>query len=161
MQLDKMTLLERIVLTLWVGSMWTIGFIVAPVLFSSIDDRMLAGNIAGQLFSIVSYIGIGSASLLIVLSVHRSGAAIFASWPFRILLAMLLITLIGELGITPVMQVIKAEAGTALQMGTDAHSRFAMLHDISSILFIINSVLGLVLVVRGVMPAFRHTSVAD
>ena len=161
MQLNKMKLLERIVLTLWVGSMWTIGFIVAPVLFSTLDDRMLAGNIAGQLFSIVSYIGIGSAFLLIVLSIHRSGAAIFANWPFRILLAMLLITLIGELGITPVMQAIKAGAGTALQKGTDAHGRFAMLHGISSILFIINSVLGLVLVVRGVIPAFRHTNVAD
>lgn len=160
MQLNKMQLLERIVLTLWVGSMWTIGFIVTPVLFSSLDDRMLAGNVAGQLFSIVSYIGIGSASLLVVLSVYRSGAASLASWTFRILLAMLLIVLIGEFGITPMMQAIKAEGGTALQKGTEAHGRFAMLHGISSILFIINSVFGLVLLVRGVMPVSRGVNEA-
>jgi uncharacterized membrane protein len=152
---------ERVVLTLWIGGMWVIGFIVAPVLFSSIDDRMLAGNIAGQLFSIVSYVGISSASLLIVFSVYRSGTAAFAHWPFRILLLMLLITLGAQFGITPMMQAIKAEVGTAIQQGTEAHGRFAMLHGISSILFIINSVLGLLLVVRGVMPGHSNVNAAE
>lgn len=161
MQLNKMNMLERIVLSLWVGGMWTIGFVVAPVLFSSLDDRMLAGSIAGQLFSVASYIGIGSASLLIVLSIYRSGTTAFASWPFRILLVMLLIILIGEYGITPEMQAIKTEAGAALQKGTEAHGRFAMLHGISSILFIINSVFGLVLVALGVAPAAERTNEAD
>ncbi|MCK5382667.1 MAG: DUF4149 domain-containing protein, partial [Gammaproteobacteria bacterium] len=31
--------LERILLTLWVGSLWVVGFVVAPVLFAELDDR--------------------------------------------------------------------------------------------------------------------------
>ena len=40
--------LERILLTLWVGSLWVVGFVVAPVLFAELDDRALAGSTAGS-----------------------------------------------------------------------------------------------------------------
>jgi hypothetical protein len=36
---------ERILLTLWVGALWVAGFIVAPLLFSELDDRALAGSL--------------------------------------------------------------------------------------------------------------------
>ena len=35
---------ERIMLTLWVGSLWAVGLMVAPTLFTQLDDRALAGT---------------------------------------------------------------------------------------------------------------------
>ena len=37
-----------IAITLWVGGLWAIGYIAAPVLFSSLGDRQLAVNERGQ-----------------------------------------------------------------------------------------------------------------
>ncbi|MCH2219440.1 MAG: DUF4149 domain-containing protein [Dechloromonas sp.] len=39
--------LYLITIALWVGGLWAIGYIVAPVLFSSLGDRQLAGMVAG------------------------------------------------------------------------------------------------------------------
>lgn len=129
--------------------MWTSGFIVAPILFNMLDDHMLAGNIAGRLFTTVSYIGVGSALILIILSVREQRGMVWADWSFRFIILMLIVILAGEFVLTPMMQDIKASVGTALQKGTAAHSRFALLHGISSSLFLFNSVLGLLLILRG------------
>ena len=57
---------EKILLTIWVGGMWATGYIVTPVLFQMLE-KSVAGNVAGQLFTIVSYVGIFSAVALIVM----------------------------------------------------------------------------------------------
>jgi len=67
--------LQSIAVTLWVGGMWAIGFIVTPLLFSRLPDRALAGLIAGKLFALVAWIGIACAVYLLVFRIARSGAA--------------------------------------------------------------------------------------
>ena len=37
---------ERTLLTFWIGGLWTTGFVVAPLLFAELDDRVLAGTLA-------------------------------------------------------------------------------------------------------------------
>ena len=60
---QKITL---IMITLWVGALWAIG-LVAFVLFKTLpDNHQLAGNLAGQLFTIVRYIGMASAFYLLI-----------------------------------------------------------------------------------------------
>ncbi|HEV7822096.1 MAG TPA: DUF4149 domain-containing protein, partial [Burkholderiales bacterium] len=44
-------------LTLWIGGLWAIGYIVAPTLFYSVADRTLAGMLAGKLFTLIAYVG--------------------------------------------------------------------------------------------------------
>ncbi|HLD08511.1 MAG TPA: DUF4149 domain-containing protein, partial [Methylophilaceae bacterium] len=63
---DKFAL---IVITLWVGALWAIGYLAAPVLFYALqEDRQMAGILAGKMFTLVAYIGIGSAFYLLI---HR------------------------------------------------------------------------------------------
>ena len=57
---------DRILLTLWVGSLWAIGYIAAPTLFATLEDRALAGTLAGAMFEIVAYIGMVCAALLLL-----------------------------------------------------------------------------------------------
>ena len=40
------------ILALWVGTLTTIGYIVAPTLFATLTDRQVAGMVAGALFRI-------------------------------------------------------------------------------------------------------------
>lgn len=131
---------EKILLTLWVGGMWTAGYVVAPLLFKQLD-RMTAGNIAGQLFTIISYIGLVVILAVLLLAMMQIGVRALRQWRYRIVLVMLLLVVIEQFGLQPVMVELKA-AGLE---GSNAR-QFASLHAVASILYLINSVLGLALV---------------
>ena len=144
---------ERVALTLWVGGMWVTGYLVAPVLFRMLDDRAQAGAIAGQLFAIMSWIGLACIALLLLGALARAGAAWFGDWRAWVLLAALALVLIAEFALAPMMRELKAAAGGDLVAQADLHRRFATLHGISSALFVLTSLLGLLLVLFGVTPA--------
>jgi uncharacterized membrane protein len=130
---------ERILLTLWVGALWVAGFIVAPLLFSELDDRALAGSLAGSLFTVTSYLGLLCGSLLLIINglSFRAG-----NWRTFIIFGMLLLVVIGQFVITPMVVELRAQ-------GLTDTPRFGQMHGMASVLFIITSVLGLVLVAAG------------
>ena len=146
---------ERILLTLWIGGMWTTGFIVAPTLFNMLDDRILAGNIAGRLFTIMSYLGLVCGILLLVGQFSRSFSGWQRNWRIWVLVAMLVVISIGEFGLQPMMAQLKA---TGLEQGSEAARQFGHLHGIASSLFLLNSLLGLVLVVFGLDVGISRTA---
>lgn len=135
--------IENILLTLWIGSMWTVGYLVAPVLFSQLDDRIVAGMLAGQMFSIISYIGLMSASILLITQLLRHGLPSRQHWLSGVLIIMLILTGIGEFVLQPQMAALKA-AGLAGENIT----QFSRVHGMASILYLLNSVMGLVLIAR-------------
>lgn len=133
---------EKILLTLWVGGMWTIGYVAAPILFKTLDDRMLAGNLAGQMFTVMSYIGLICGTFLVISQFTQSPA--MNNWRLWTLLGMVLIVIIGQFVLQPMMAELKAaglEGETARQFGK--------LHGVASIFFLINSIAGLALVITG------------
>lgn len=132
---------EQILLTLWVGGLWVIGYVVAPVLFGTLDDRMLAGMLAGRMFAVIAYIGLFAGAVLFAAEWFRPGGRV--RWRVLLLAAMLLLIAIGEFVLQPQMAALKAEGLSRDLTGSD----FAMLHGIASVLYLINSLLGLVLVV--------------
>jgi len=130
---------ERILLTLWVGALWVVGFIVTPLLFSELDERALAGSLAGSLFTVTSYLGLLCGGALLVLN----GAAFRAlNWRAVVIAGMLLLVIAGQFVIAPMVVELR-DAGLA------ETARFARLHGIASVLFIMTSVLGLALVAAG------------
>lgn len=139
--------LQSILATLWVGGMWAIGYIVAPVLFSRLGDRALAGLIAGKLFSLIAWIGIASAVYLLVYRLVRNGSAVFRQGVFWIVLLMLALVCAGEFGIQPIMAALKEEALPKQVMESVLRDRFAAWHGVSSVLYIIQSLLGAAMVV--------------
>jgi hypothetical protein len=144
---------EQLLLTLWVGGMWFSGYVAAPILFQMLD-RQTAGMVAGQLFMVTSYIGIFAALFLLLGQKVRPADGPSRGYRSWILLVMLAIIIIGQFVLTPMMQEIKA---TGLQAGSMEATSFARLHGISSILFLINSILGLILVVVGLRPSSETT----
>ena len=55
---------KRIVETAWLGCLWCTGYLTAPALFAVLDDRALAGAIAGHLFHLVTLLSLVCGSLL-------------------------------------------------------------------------------------------------
>jgi MFS family permease len=139
--------LQSIMATLWVGGMWAIGYVVAPVLFSRLGDRALAGLVAGKLFSLIAWIGIASAVYLLVFRTVRYGSAVFKQGVFWIVLLMLALVCAGEFGIQPIMAALKAEALPKQVMESVLRDRFSAWHGVSSVLYIIQSLLGATLIV--------------
>jgi len=134
-------------ITLWVGGLWAIGYIVAPTLFHELSgNRALAGNLAGRMFAMIAWVGIGCAVYLAAFIFLRRGAAAFKSSVFWLVLVMLLLTLAGHFGIQPIMAQLKAEALPREVMESVLRDRFARWHGISSVLYLIQSLLGAALV---------------
>ncbi len=135
------------VVTLWVGGMWAIGYIVAPVLFASLGDRQLAGLVAGRLFALLGWIGLGSAVYLLAFLVLRNGSQVFGRAVFWLVMVMAALTAASQFGIQPLMAQLKADALPREVMESVLRDRFAAWHGISSILYLVQSLLGLLLVV--------------
>jgi hypothetical protein len=142
---------ERILLTLWVGGMWIIGPVVTPTLFKMLDDRTLAGTIAGQLFTIMSFIGLFCGAMLLISHIWAMGKQVTQSWRAWLLVVMLVIIVIAEFVISPEIISIR-DAGMPLA----EKPRFDMLHSSASTLYMINSLAGLALVIFGLRAANQN-----
>jgi glucan phosphoethanolaminetransferase (alkaline phosphatase superfamily) len=138
----------RLLTVVWVGSLLTIGYAVAPVLFASLD-RNTAGSVAAQLFRIEGMIGVVCGVLLLALCNVLIRREEVAYRRLRWLVAgMLACVLVGYFALQPFMNALRIaaqEAGTDVGHSIYA-SRFGMLHGVSSLFYLIESLLALVLV---------------
>jgi hypothetical protein len=136
-----------LVTTLWVGSMWTTGYMVAPALFLNLSDKVLAGTIAGVLFCIEAWLSVAcSVILFAILRIAKSKqdeGAKLAQW---VVIGMFVCTLIGYFGLHPFMAGLRDAAGPAGVMASEAKKQFAILHGLSSGFYFVQSVLGIALV---------------
>lgn len=132
---------ERFLVTLWVGSLWSIGYLAVPILFSTLDDRMLAGMLAGKMFTAVSFIGLGCGTALMAMAV-MSTPNFIKDKRVLVLGLMLFLVMIGEFALQPAMADLKAQG---LSGGSRAAATFGLLHGIASLLYLLNSVCGFVL----------------
>lgn len=138
--------LQEVAVTLWVGGLWVTGYMAAPVLFHALSDRMLAGMLAGRMFTMISYIGMACGAYLLVYRIGRSGGSAFKEGFFWAVLVMLILTIAGHFGIQPIIERLKEAALPRDVMQTVFRDRFRAWHGISSILYLIQSLLGLFLV---------------
>ncbi|KVR71694.1 hypothetical protein WM06_36585 [Burkholderia cepacia] len=143
----------RLLSAVWVGSLLTIGYAVAPVLFKTLE-RMTAGSVAAQLFRIEAILGVVCGVLLLALSNQqvRRGSSEYrrVRW---VVAAMVVCVLVGYFALQPFMNAMRV---AAMDAGTDIAnspyaSRFGMLHGVSSVFYLVESVLGLMLIWR--LPA--------
>lgn len=137
--------LYALAITFWVGALWAIGYISAPVLFEYAGDRTLAGVLAGHQFAIVAWLGIVCGAYLMVYMLFREGGKAFRSPAFWLVLVMWLMVLAGHFGVTPIIERLRIDLAKDVVHGI-VRSRFATWHGIASVLWLIESVLGVALV---------------
>ncbi len=141
---DKLSL---IITTLWVGALWTTGA-TAYVLFNTLQDSQLAGQLAGKFFTYVSYLGLFSAFYLLIHSLLRNGTLALKQLYFWAVFAMLLLVLAGHFGIQPLLAQLKTDALPSDVMQSVFASRFKTWHGVASIAYVMECLLGFVVVLR-------------
>ena len=141
---------------LWVGSFITIGFLVVPVLFTTLGDRQVAGMVAASLFKTTAYLGVALSAFLMVMANHLVAQGNnhyrITRW---ILLGMLACTISAAFIIIPWMNSLRDQAlylGLSVRESSNA-ALFSRLHSVSSTLFMIQALLGLALVWRATKNA--------
>lgn len=143
-----LTALRSVLLTLWVGGLWVVGYLVVPVLFAVLDDRQLAGTLAGKIFALIGWVGFIALTYLLACLFweHRTQAP--RKLDFWVMLSMGIISASSLFCIQPLMEQLKVDAMPLDVMSSVLRDRFVTWHGVSSILYLLQSLLGLVLVVR-------------
>lgn len=143
---------QAIAVTLWVGVLWTSGLVVAPLLFETLDDRTLAGNIAGRVFELTAWIGLvcGVCILFIWFVLRRRrGSNHAVLW---LVIAMLVLTLVGQFGIQPVLAAMREQVHPQPVMQSALSARFAFWHVVASLIYLAQCLLGAALVIMRTAP---------
>ena len=133
---------------LWVGGLWAIGYLAAPALFYNLEDRMMAGFVAGRMFAWMAWVGMACGGWLLVHRFFRAGGGAFRQAFFWIALVMLLLTVAQHFGIRPIMQELKDMAMPKDVMESLFRDRFQTWHGVSSVIYLVQSLLGLALVAK-------------
>jgi hypothetical protein len=141
-------LLAAWALTLWVGGLWAVGYLAAPTLFYSLDDRVLAGMLAGRMFAYIAWVGLVCGVWLLLFRLARLGGTALKQGFFWIVLIMLLLSLAQQFGIQPILQQLKDQALPKDVMESLFRDRFTAWHGVSSAVYLIQSLLGLAAVAK-------------
>ncbi len=150
--------LSAIALTLWVGGLWATGYLAVPVLFHAQPDRQLAGLLAGEIFHVMAYVGLVCGSILLLAErLYKPAGA--SRTQLYLIVAMLVFGLIIQFGIAPVMADLKLQAQPLDVMASSYANHFKMLHGVSSILYLIESLLGMMLVAKSY--SFGHSRTCE
>jgi hypothetical protein len=135
-----------LVAVFWAGSLWTIGYLVAPTLFATLHDSVLAGTIVGHLLNAEAWVAIVCAVLLLLL-VQTLEPVLKRRLIINIGI-MLACALVIYVGVQPMMATLKEAAGAVPMRQSPQWTQFAILHGVSQLLYVVESVLAAVLVVR-------------
>ena len=145
---DKMmNRLCALLTSLWLGMQVMAGYIAAPILFERLGKQE-AGNIAGVLFSINNYFGLLAwiVAWLVVQSNQNRSLNNNGKVAPKFIILLLLLTASNQFLISPVIAAHKT--GTANWLLSLLGGSFGMWHGISSIIYLVCSVLGLGLLWR-------------
>lgn len=110
---------EELLLVVWLGSLWTIGLLVAPLLFQLLPHAE-AGLVAGVLFQIGQAMAAACIAGLLMLCWQRQGLR----W---LLLVLLGLTLVNLLAVMPQVSALRS-AGV--------QASFALWHGVASSLYL-------------------------
>ena len=140
--------LRVLLVTFWVGSAWTIGYVIAPLLFATLTDRAQAGTRAGLFFKAEAWISlICGVSLLAILLAERENPTRIVQ--IKLVIAMMLCAVIGYFGLQPYMAELRAIAAQSGGIMDDAmRNRFGVLHGVASVIYLLHSLLGVGLVLK-------------
>ena len=141
--------LRLLVAALWAGSLWTVGYLVAPILSSTLPDRKMFGNIAADVFRGEAWLTVACALAMFVLVMLATDLDAKRKRSLNIIVgSMLACTVIGYFGMQPVMAMLRESAGAQGVMDSDLRMKFGIVHGVAALIYLVQSVLGVVLVLK-------------
>jgi len=140
--------LRLLLSSLWAGSVWTVSYLAAPSAFAVLDSTQ-AGSVVGVMLTRLAWLSMVMAPLLALLvwrardlDAKRRRAL---AW---LIGGMLACSLAVYLGLQPMMAAIREAAGPGGVRASPQWGTFAALHGVSQVLYLVETVLGALLVVK-------------
>ena len=137
----------KLLIALWVGSLWWM-IVVANVIFDKVPTSYLAGLIAGQLFEYLSYFSLIVLTFVMFRLFKGEGWRVVKNSLFWISLLILFIVLMNLFGIKPFLETLKIQALPKEVMESIFADRFSLWHGVSSIAYLIHSLLATFLMLK-------------
>ena len=107
--------LMLLALVAWLGGILFFGAVLAPVLFSTLPQRELAGAVVTRALGVLHGIGIVAGIVFLAASLAYSrmtaGSAAPLAWRHLLMVAMLGLTLASQFGVSPRMQALRRDMG--------------------------------------------------
>lgn len=139
--------LNIIIATLWIGGLWTM-LMVTIILFEKIPSSYIAGNLAADMFQFMNYFGFGSAIFIILTNFKLNRFKFLKESVFWILLLITSLILLNYFGIQPLLDSFKVDALPKEVMESVFADRFSTWHGIASISYLIECILGILLILK-------------
>jgi len=137
-----------LVAALWAGALWVLGYVAAPAVFSAASG-VVAGDIVGAFLRRLAWISFVCAALMLVLVRFSpdldAGRRRFLN---LLVLAMLACALVMYVGLQPAMAALREAAGPAGIRASPDWTAFAIMHGVSQLFHLIESVLAAVLLLK-------------
>lgn len=139
--------LYSLCIAVWVGGLVAIGYVAVPVLFAQLQDRTLAGSLAGHMFAVGSWVALACAVYLLAYLQCVHGRAALRNRIVWLVVAMLTLSLSGQWIIQPIIAELRALALPLPVMQSPLAASFGRWHGVSSVLYLVQAVLGIALVI--------------
>ena len=145
---DRLPAARVLVAALWAGALWVLGYVAAPAVFS-IASGTLAGDVVGAFLHRLAWISFACAALMLAL-VRISPDLEAGSRRFLnlLVLAMLACALVMYVGLQPAMAAMREAAGPEGIRASPLWTKFAIMHGVSQLFHLIESMLAAVLLVK-------------
>ena len=135
--------LERLALTVMAGALWSVGYLVGPLLFRTLDDPGQAAAVSGELTGVAAWVCLGCAAVLVPAQLRRRVRPLAAHWRLWLVILLTALVAVGEHTVRPA-----TEALAAMPQEAD---HIAALRAAESLYFVA-SAMALVLVLGGMRP---------
>jgi hypothetical protein len=127
---------------------WAVSYLAAPSAFAVLDSTQ-AGNVVGVMLTRLAWLSMLLAPLLWLVSLRCADLdARRRRWIVGLAGSMLACSLIVYLGLQPTMAAVREAAGPAGVRASPQWGTFAALHGVSQLLYLLESVLGALLVLK-------------
>jgi hypothetical protein len=137
-----------LVAALWAGALWVLGYIAAPAVFG-VAGGPVAGDIVRVLLHRLALVSIVCAVLMLVLvQVSPELERGRRRYLNLLVLAMLACALVMFVGLQPAMAQMREAAGPLGIRASPLWTKFAIMHGVSQLFHVIESVLAAILVVK-------------
>jgi hypothetical protein len=137
-----------LVAALWAGALWVLGYVAAPTVFG-IAHGALAGDIVGAFLRRLAWISCICAALMLVLvQVSPDLERGRRRYLNLLVLAMLACALVMSVGLQPAMAQMREAAGPLGIRVSPLWPRFAIMHGVSQLFHLIESLLAAILVLK-------------
>lgn len=137
-----------LVAVLWAGALWVLGYIAAPAVFG-VAHGTLAGDIVGAFLRRLAWISFICAALMLALvQVAPDLERGRRRYLNLLVLAMLACALVMFVGLQPAMAQMREAAGPLGIRASPLWTKFAVMHGVSQLFHLIESVLAALLVLK-------------